>query len=92
MIRCIDRINQQVFVILLLKQTLIKHNDRHALTGNRGGGQGDSERVLLLVVVPLDDVVALRDAGLAVSLVTLAVQEFGPPEQLLLVERELPHP
>ena len=45
--------------------------------------------MLLLVVVPLDDVVALRDAGLAASLIT---QEVGPPEQLLLVERELPHP
>jgi len=37
-------------------------------------------------------VVAPRDAALAVSLILRVDQEVGPPEQLLLVERELPHP
>ena len=48
--------------------------------------------MLLLVVVPLDEAVALRDGGLAVAALPLELEEIGLLQQLLLMELELPHP
>lgn len=45
----------------------------------------------LLVVVPLDEAVALCDERLAMAALPLVLQEIGLLEELLLVELELPH-
>lgn len=58
----------------------------------RGWGRGGDYESVLLVVVPLDEAVALRDDGLAVAALPLVLEEVGPLEELLLVELELPHP
>ena len=52
---------------------------------------GIGEKNPLLVVVPLDEAVALCDERLAVAALPLVLQEIGPLEKLLLMELELPH-
>lgn len=52
---------------------------------------GEKKENPLLVVVPLDEAVALCDERLAVAALPLVLQEIGLLEKLLLMELELPH-
>ena len=65
-------------------------NSKTDLTVKAGWGR-DRTEALLLVVVPLDEVVALGHKRLPVAALPLVLQEICPLEELLLVELELPH-